>query len=225
MYEDAENVDFWRTFIENEEKQEPQKPQRASTPSSSSSEESSDDEDDHEKVKTVDISKWDSKDIYDWILSIDKERFGKYKDLKQTLEGEQLTGSDLEGITEQNLKEFGITKFSDKKLLFHRIQSILPKDKKAETARSTVCTTTKKVEDEDVPDQFLDPITYELMEDPVLCTKSGHTYERKTIELWIEENGADPVTRQKIKKKHLVPNRGLKDLIADWKRAHRTETE
>jgi hypothetical protein len=40
------------------------------------------------------------------------------------------------------------------------------------------------------PNNFLCPITLELMRDPVLA-KDGHTYERKAIEDWFgQSNGA-----------------------------------
>ena len=174
--------------------------------------------------KAVDVSKWTADDIYKWILSIDEERFAKYTDLEETLKEEQLTGSDLSGITEQNLKDFGITKFADKKMIYNKIQSILSekeKTKKGNEGRGISMEGKQGGDDgDDVPDQFLDPISYELMVDPVLCSKSGHTYDRKTIEDCIEQNGVDPITQQKIKKKHLVPNRTLKELIDEWKKAH-----
>lgn len=173
------------------------------------------------KNTNIDISKWTANDIYEWILSLDRQRFSKYKDLKQKITDAELTGNDLKDVTEDNImKDFGIKKFSDKKLLYSKIQSILPKDVKEAKNKKT---TKKEVDEEDIPEQFLDPITYELMEDPVLCSKSGHTYERKTIEDWIESNGADPITRQKIKKKHLTPNRTLKELIQAWKKENKTK--
>ena len=36
---------------------------------------------------------------------------------------------------------------------------------------------------EDYPDEFVDPISLGLMEDPVICT-DGFTYDRKNIEKW-----------------------------------------
>lgn len=178
----------------------------------------------HKPVITekVDISGWNALDIYDWIMSIDAERFGKYDKLKQMLEDEQLTGEDLSGITEQNLKEFGITKFADKKMLYNKIQNILPQKEERRNEKGSKGMV-QDMDDEDVPDQFLDPITYELMVDPVLCRKSGQTYERKTIEGCIEQSGLDPITQQKIKKKHLFPNRVLKELIDEWRKEHATK--
>ena len=135
--------------------------------------------------KTVDLSKWNATDIHEWILSIDAVRFGKYKNLKQRLNEEQLSGNDLIFVTEQDVKDFGINVFGDRKLLFSSIQEL--------TKQKSSSPFDEAVDDSSIPDGFLDPITYELMVDPVQ-SPSGHTYERKTIEQWIKENGVDPIS-------------------------------
>ena len=196
---------------------------RARTPETpSDSDEDSDDWYDalssKSSAKLPDLSKWKANDIYEWIMSISKEKFGRYKDLKSKLEENEMTGNELKELEiEDIIDSFGIKKYMDRKYLYNKIQSILPfKDREANKVKKK-----KKVEEdketaEDIPEELLDPITYELMSDPVICTKSGHTYERKTIEDWIESNGADPITRQKIKKKHLTPNRTVKAMIESY---------
>ena len=41
------------------------------------------------------------------------------------------------------------------------------------------------VDFDDVPDEFLCPISQEIMQDPVICS-DGSSYERKVIEKWFE---------------------------------------
>ena len=60
------------------------------------------------------------------------------------------------------------------------------------------------------PEEFICPITLEIMVDPVLC-EDGHTYERKSIERLT--NSISPLTRQPIDKRKLIPNRALKECI------------
>eukprot|EP01138_Halocafeteria_seosinensis_P007972 gb/GECG01008145.1/.p1 GENE.gb/GECG01008145.1/~~gb/GECG01008145.1/.p1 ORF type:complete len:498 (+),score=68.19 gb/GECG01008145.1/:1-1494(+) len=48
-------------------------------------------------------------------------------------------------------------------------------------------------------------ISGEVPQDPVLCSKSGHIYERRLIEKHIDETGTDPVTNEEV---------SLQDLIA-----------
>jgi len=72
------------------------------------------------------------------------------------------------------------------------------------------------------PDEFVCPITYEVMQDPV-CASDGHTYERSAIEEVLalpEERRKSPLTREPLKA-DLFPNRALKNRIA----AHEQEAE
>ena len=67
------------------------------------------------------------------------------------------------------------------------------------------------------PDDYLCPISYKLMEEPIIVTQSGWTYERTEIEHWIKKNGTDPNTRQECTVNDLIPNRTLRDAIERWK--------
>lgn len=61
-----------------------------------------------------------------------------------------------------------------------------------------------------IPQEFLCPITLELMNEPVICD-DGYTYERASI-IDLKDN-LSPMTRQPINKNKLIVNRALKDLI------------
>jgi len=63
-----------------------------------------------------------------------------------------------------------------------------------------------------IPDEFLCPITHELMNDPV-CTSDGYTYERKAIEEWLMKKQTSPILNSSIKGTQLYPNKILKMLI------------
>ena len=68
------------------------------------------------------------------------------------------------------------------------------------------------------PKEFMCPISFDLMEDPVMVKTSGWTYERQEIERWVNENGNDPNTREPCSISDLIPNRTLRDAIAAWKK-------
>ena len=69
-------------------------------------------------------------------------------------------------------------------------------------------------ENEEVPDEFLCPITREIMLDPVSAA-DGHTYERTAIEEWLRAgNGRSPATNEALGSRVLTPNHTLKRLIA-----------
>lgn len=69
--------------------------------------------------------------------------------------------------------------------------------------------------DEQIPQEFICPITLNIMEDPVICS-DGYTYERSAI--LSLTNSVSPITRQYINKNALITNRALKDSIERFKR-------
>lgn len=67
-----------------------------------------------------------------------------------------------------------------------------------------------------IPPDFRCPISLDLMRDPVVVA-TGQTYDRDSIKLWIDSGHATcPKTGQTLAHTELVPNLGLKNLIAMW---------
>ena len=66
--------------------------------------------------------------------------------------------------------------------------------------------------DDDVPDEYVCPITAEIMSDPV-CLSDGFTYERAAIAQWLEGHDTSPRTGATLEQKALFPVHGLKILI------------
>ena len=64
-----------------------------------------------------------------------------------------------------------------------------------------------------VRDEFLCPITYELLREPVVAL-DGHTYEKSAIEKWLKSNHISPRSGE-IMEDSIVPNTNLKKLIHD----------
>ena len=66
----------------------------------------------------------------------------------------------------------------------------------------------------EVPEDFLCPITKNLMRDPVICA-DGHSYEREAITLWLSTHQASP--KAAVGETHtvesLIPNKSLQGLI------------
>jgi hypothetical protein len=66
----------------------------------------------------------------------------------------------------------------------------------------------------EIPHEFICPVTFEIMEDPIICS-DGYTYDRNVI--LNLTNSISPITRQPIDKNNLIPNRNLKDAIERYK--------
>ena len=47
-------------------------------------------------------------------------------------------------------------------------------------------------------------VSGEVPQDPVVCSKTGHLYERRLIEKHIDEVGTDPVTKEEISLQDLI---------------------
>jgi len=56
----------------------------------------------------------------------------------------------------------------------------------------------------DIPKEFICPITNEIMKDPVILT-DGHIYEKSAIKQWLENHNTSPLTKIIVDKDILIP--------------------
>jgi len=63
-----------------------------------------------------------------------------------------------------------------------------------------------------IHDEYLCPIGFEQMIDPVICS-DGHTYERSNIEKWLKTHNTSPMTNAVLLTTTLIPNIALRKLI------------
>ncbi|XP_059308792.1 U-box domain-containing protein 10-like [Lycium ferocissimum] len=74
----------------------------------------------------------------------------------------------------------------------------------------------KKPNSPTIPEEYLCPISLELLRDPVIVA-TGQTYERSFIQRWIDGgNTRCPKTQQILQDLTLTPNIALRSLISDW---------
>eukprot|EP00525_Craspedostauros_australis_P011007 CAMPEP_0198121918 /NCGR_PEP_ID=MMETSP1442-20131203/33410_1 /TAXON_ID= /ORGANISM="Craspedostauros australis, Strain CCMP3328" /LENGTH=267 /DNA_ID=CAMNT_0043780819 /DNA_START=159 /DNA_END=963 /DNA_ORIENTATION=+ len=75
-------------------------------------------------------------------------------------------------------------------------------------------------QDADTPDEFICPLTLELMNDP-LMDRMGINFEREAIMEWLNRgNNSCPLTRKPLSYSKLVPNAQLRLKIDQWKKSH-----
>ncbi|BFZ22696.1 hypothetical protein BsWGS_25735 [Bradybaena similaris] len=70
----------------------------------------------------------------------------------------------------------------------------------------------KRTEQNSIPDEFLCPITHELMRDPVIAS-DGYTYDRQAIVSWITKEHRSPMTNVLLTSTEVTPNRTLKMMM------------
>ena len=63
-----------------------------------------------------------------------------------------------------------------------------------------------------VPDEYICPITSEIMTDPV-STSDGFTYERAAITEWLRTKDTSPKTGATLESKILIPNYSHRSMI------------
>ncbi|KAL8160302.1 hypothetical protein V2J09_001839 [Rumex salicifolius] len=66
------------------------------------------------------------------------------------------------------------------------------------------------------PSHFICPILKDVMDDPCVAS-DGYTYDRKAIEMWVQENDTSPTTNFPLANKNLIPNFTLQYAITEWK--------
>ena len=67
-------------------------------------------------------------------------------------------------------------------------------------------------DEDDAPEEFLCPISMEVMQDPVIAA-DGHTYERRAIEAWFERAQTSPTTNEPLPHVNLIPNHTIRSMI------------
>lgn len=69
------------------------------------------------------------------------------------------------------------------------------------------------------PDEYICPISMEIMRDPVI-TCDGHSFDRASLEEWLKENVTNPLTGASLALKTITPNYALKRLIDNFCEAY-----
>jgi hypothetical protein len=68
---------------------------------------------------------------------------------------------------------------------------------------------------DDIPEEYICPITQDFMRDPVIA-EDGHTYEREAITAWLTKHSTSPITREYISHERLLSDPTLKKMIEDF---------
>ncbi|KAB2064342.1 hypothetical protein ES319_A09G012200v1 [Gossypium barbadense] len=71
----------------------------------------------------------------------------------------------------------------------------------------------------DIPDEFLDPIQYTLMKDPVILPSSRITIDKPVIQRHLLSDSTDPFNRSHLTSEMLIPNTELKARIEEFIRS------
>ncbi|NXU17863.1 WSDU1 protein, partial [Pardalotus punctatus] len=145
-----------------------------------------------ENESKVAVEHWSEDDVSAWLCEQDLSDFvGLFK-------MNNIDGKELLNLTKESLaNELKIESLGWRSKLLQKIEEL----------RTTVSVS--------VPDEFLCPITRELMKDPVIAA-DGYSYEREAMENWISSRRSSPMTNLPLHSLMLTPNRTLKMAISRW---------
>ncbi|CAN9497805.1 unnamed protein product [Ophioblennius macclurei] len=139
---------------------------------------------------------WTEDDVQNWLCE------EGLSDLVGTFKSNNIDGPELIRLNKDTAAELGIESMGLRGRLVRKIEAL-----KAEQVGS----------DSEAPDEFLCPITRELMKDPVIAA-DGFSYERESMEGWIRgKKKTSPMTNLPLPTTLLTPNRSLKMAISRWK--------
>ncbi|XP_053732149.1 WD repeat, SAM and U-box domain-containing protein 1-like isoform X1 [Synchiropus splendidus] len=144
--------------------------------------------------RRLQLHDWSEEDVQAWMCEEGLE------ELVGIFKANNMDGAELSELTKESVAELGVESLGLRGRLLRKVQAL-----KAEHSNS------------DFPDEFLCPISRELMKDPVIA-EDGYSYERESIESWIKgQNKRSPMTNLPLKTTLLTPNRSLKTAIQRWR--------
>ncbi|KAJ4947916.1 hypothetical protein JOQ06_009945 [Pogonophryne albipinna] len=140
------------------------------------------------------VSDWSEGDVSAWLVEEGLEG------LVDRFRANNIDGTELLSLTKETLaSELHIESVGLRSKLQRKVE---------ELKSDSVCS--------GIPDEFLCPITRELMREPVIAA-DGYSYEREAIESWINtKNRSSPMTNLPLLTTLLTPNHTLKMAIGRW---------
>ncbi|XP_075567021.1 WD repeat, SAM and U-box domain-containing protein 1 isoform X3 [Pelecanus crispus] len=147
-----------------------------------------------ENESKVAVEDWSEDDVSAWLYAQDLADFvGLFK--VNNIDGKELLNLTKESLT----NELKIESLGLRSKVLQKIEELRMK---------TISVT--------IPDEFLCPITRELMKDPVIAA-DGYSYEKEAMENWItNKRRSSPMTNLPLPSLMLTPNRTLKMAISRW---------
>uniref|UniRef100_A0A3B3VLU4 WD repeat, SAM and U-box domain-containing protein 1 n=1 Tax=Poecilia latipinna TaxID=48699 RepID=A0A3B3VLU4_9TELE len=141
------------------------------------------------------VADWSEGDVSEWLVE------EGLQGLVDKFKANNIDGTELLSLTKETLaSELGIESVGLRSKLLRKVEEL----KSGSMSLG-------------VPDEFLCPITRELMREPVIAA-DGYSYEREAIENWIHtKNRSSPMTNLPLLTTLLTPNHTLKMAISRWK--------
>ncbi|XP_058048130.1 WD repeat, SAM and U-box domain-containing protein 1 isoform X2 [Ahaetulla prasina] len=144
----------------------------------------------------ISVDNWTEEDVSVWLQT------HNLQDLVEIFKRNNIDGKELLNLTKESLTDdLKIESLGLRSKVLRNIEELRNEMKSAAL---------------DIPDEFLCPITKELMKEPVIAA-DGYSYEKEAMENWIiKKRRSSPMTNLPLQRLVLTPNRTLKMAINRW---------
>ncbi|XP_040213837.1 WD repeat, SAM and U-box domain-containing protein 1 isoform X2 [Rana temporaria] len=141
------------------------------------------------------IENWTEKDVRNWLSA------EGLAEVEQQFSSNNIDGKELLDLTKDTLlNDLKIESLGLRNKIMRKIEELRSK---------------MKASSSNIPEEFICPITWEIMKDPVIVS-DGYSYERNAIESWISTRRTSPMTNLPLENLLLTPNRTLKMALNRW---------
>ncbi|KFV76734.1 WD repeat, SAM and U-box domain-containing protein 1, partial [Struthio camelus australis] len=143
------------------------------------------------------VENWSEEDVSTWLHA------QGLTDLVEIFQMNNIDGKELLDLTKESLmNELKIESLGLRSKVLRKIEELRMKMEKPVSVA--------------IPDEFLCPITRELMKEPVIAA-DGYSYEKAAMENWLTtKRRSSPMTNLPLPSLLLTPNRTLKMAISRW---------
>ncbi|KAM4024769.1 WD repeat, SAM and U-box domain-containing protein 1 [Anomaloglossus baeobatrachus] len=141
------------------------------------------------------IESWTEADVRMWLVN------ESLAEVERHFTANNIDGKELLGLTKDSLlHDLKIESLGLRNKILRKIEDLKSK---------------MQVASSNIPEEFLCPITCEIMKEPVIAS-DGYSYERNAIESWISTKRTSPMTNLPLENLLLTPNRTLKMALNRW---------
>eukprot|EP01084_Bolivina_argentea_P313362 542661_1 len=161
------------------------------------------------------VSEWNYYSIIYWLNRVNDNMFNglKYKYLRKHIVMGKIKGCDLLSINKVTLRMMGIDDLDEQNVILNAMSDVVMNGN-----FDNVLANRMKIND--IPMMYVDPILYEVMNEPVKVMQSRYIYDKKFIEEYIEENKRDPMTQRYTDLSDIVACEELSIEIEKWKQQY-----
>ena len=162
-------------------------------------------------------SRWTANDIVSWFKYTTSEMNTdgvNWEKIERSLKDRNYTGESLKKFDNSLLEKIGLRNVTVAKHLVSNIKEIREKYNQR-NHENALLTVDDDKQNEDIPAQYICPITKKIMIDPVMAF-DGHCYEKSAIENYLKDHNNSPKTGENAKYNILFPNHLLKQEIEQY---------